>query len=149
MKTLDLHDLLQQKLNAFTEFLSATIALQELSGSENDLKRINSLINNRQDCINIIDRIDDEINRLRKENRAFISTLPREERERIKVIAEKLDDTTSKAAHVNSKLKKMIRFKHDDIKNQLLKMRHTWRGIQGYSGKGHKTHEPRFLDVRL
>lgn len=149
MKTLDLHDLLQQKLDAFTNFLSATMALEELAGSDNDLKKMEPLINKRQGCINIIDRIDDEINSLRKENPAFVSTLAREERERIKIITGRLDETASEAARTNVKFKEMLQSQHDDIKNRLLKMRHIQHGIQGYAHKKRKLNGPRFLDIRL
>lgn len=149
MKPLDLHDLLAQKLEAFTSFLSATMSLQELSESENDLKGIESLLKTRQDSIETIDGIDKLINSIVKGSPDFVSTLPGKERKRIKAITEKLDDTASKAAQANRACIKMLRFKNDHIKKQLLKTRHMQHGIQGYARKGHKMHDPRFLDIRL
>ncbi|MBN2688597.1 MAG: hypothetical protein JXR85_10535 [Deltaproteobacteria bacterium] len=153
MKTLTLPDLLHYKLDAFTDFLSATTALRELSGSdpdsELDLKRVENLINKRQVCIDVIDRIDKRINSLRAGRPDIAATLSSEQRERITAIAKKLDDTASEAARANRDFEKTLRSQHEDLKNLLLKMRHTQHGIQGYARKGVKMQTPRFMDVRL
>lgn len=143
MKSCNLCDLLEQKLDAFSNFLSATMVLKELPGSKNDIEKIETFIDERQNCINMIDRIDCQINRIRKE----ITTLSYKTKEKIKTLATIVDDTAAKAVHINKEFEAMLQFHHDDIKNQLLKIRHSRDGVKEYVVRNYGGNQPRFLDV--
>jgi len=143
MKSRNLCDLLEQKLDAFNNFLSATMVLKELLESKNDIEKIETFIDERQNCINMIDSIDCQINRIRKE----ITTLSYKTKERIKTLATIVDDTAAKTVHINKEFETMLQFHHDDIKNQLLKIRHSRDGVKGYVVRNYGGNQPRFLDV--
>lgn len=149
MNTGKLCDLLEQKLDVFKGFLSATMSLKELSESDSDMENIVLFIDKRQNCINTIDKIDREVNGIIKKRPPLISSLPGKDRESIKAFINAINDTASKAAHVNREIEMMLRLSHVDIKNRLKKAGHTRNGVKGYASKNYEKHVPRFLDVRL
>ncbi|MCD6197550.1 MAG: hypothetical protein J7K15_03120 [Deltaproteobacteria bacterium] len=143
MKTDNLHDLLDQKLDAFRNFLSATITLKELTDSEDNMEKIELLVDKRRNCISRIDKIDNRINRIRKE----IMILPSETKKEITKIVTMIDDTAVKAVHINKEFETMLRVHYNDIKNQMLKIRHSRDGVKGYVLRTFEKNQPRFLDV--
>ncbi len=145
----DLCNLLKKKLDAFRAFLSATIALKELTESQSGMEAIESLMEKRESCIGAIDDIDSRINKIRKESPSFISAIPGEERKIVREIAGEIDDIALKAANMNQEFEKTLRLRHDDIKNQMAHIRHAKGGVRSYIRKGYGMPEPRFLNVRL
>jgi vacuolar-type H+-ATPase subunit I/STV1 len=143
MKSCNLRNLLEQKLDVFRDFLSATMILKELTDSEDDMKKIELLIDKRRSCINKIDKIDNRINRTRKE----IITLPLETKKEITKIVTMIDDTAVKAVHTNKEFETMLRVHHNDIRNQMLKARHSRDGVKEYVRRTFERNQPRFLDV--
>ena len=103
MKTHEIHDLLEEKLDAFRDFLSATVALKDVPGSDNDsdMDKIQLLVDKRQNCITMIDSIDNRINSLSAERKALILTLHPEEKEKIKKTVKTIADIASRAVSLN------------------------------------------------
>jgi len=150
MKTHEIHDLLEEKLDAFRDFLSATVALKDVPGSDNDsdMDKIQLLVDKRQNCITMIDSIDNRINSLSAERKALILTLHPEEKEKIKKTVKTIADIASRAVSLNLEFQSIFQFRYGRSRNRLIRLGHTRNGIQGYARSEHRTHDPRFLNVR-
>lgn len=141
-------DLLEQKLDAFRNFLSATASLQDVFDIH-DLKNIEALIEKRQDCVTTIDRIDARISEIRKNNLFPVSALPDESKIKIESTVKAIENTALKATHQNREVEMALQIHHDDIKNQLIKFCQSRDGIKkGYTPDIHKENKPRFLDIK-
>ena len=141
-------NLLDQKLDAFRNFLSATVSLQEMSDIH-DFEKIEALIEKRQDCVTTIDRIDTRISETKKDDLSSVSALPDKSKIKIEATVKAIEDTAVKAAHLNKELETMLQIHHGNIKNQLIKFSQSRDGIKkGYIPNIHKESKPRFLDIK-
>jgi hypothetical protein len=149
MKTMRICDLLEQKLNAFERFLSATTSLRGMPDFQNNREVIVSLINERQRCITAIDRIDGRLNRIRREGPALVSRVSNETGGRIRRLETMIRDLATKAGQISKECEAMLALWHDDIKNQMMRVRQGRNGIHSRAGKAYRTRQPKFFDMTL
>lgn len=149
MKTRSIYVLLEQKLSAFERFLSATRSLRDMPDFRNNREKIESLIHERQRCIGAINRIDDRINKIRREDPSVISRVPDETRGKIRRLAAMVGDIAAKAGRVNKECETMLTLWRDDTKNQMINIRQGQNGIHGRADKTYRIRQPKFLDITL
>ena len=149
MKEMRIYDLLEQKLNAFERFLSATTSLRDMPDFQNNREKIVSLINERQRCINTIDKIDGRIHKIRREGPSLVSRVPNETRGKITRLATMIGDIATKAGQITKECEAMLTLWHDDIKNQMIHIRQGRNGIHSRADKAYRTRQPKFLDMTL
>jgi len=139
----DLSGLLEGKLEAFKFFLSATALLKDTVELQ-ETEKIETLIEEREKCIKVIEKIDSRINRIRNS----ISSLPGEEVEKIRTLTKVIDDTAAEAMHLNKEFETMFILHLDNLRNRLSTTRHSRDGIKNYALGAYGGGEPRFLDVK-
>jgi len=141
----DLRSLLEQKLNTFKDFLSATVLLKEAAVSE-DVENIESLIEKRRSYIKVIDRIDCGIKKI---SGARMTLPSAETRKGIELLSTAIKNTAENAARLNGEFEIMLKSRHGDLRNRISEMSRNQAGIKGYAGGGQRKEQPRFLDIKL
>ena len=149
MKTPRIDELLEQKLDAFERFRAATAALRDVDDFQGSRERIASLINERNICIRIIERIDRRLGALRKEHPSFAPGLPGEIRERVRRLTGMILDSATQSREMSSECEKRLARRHDDMKNQLIRIRRGREGVRGQAGKTYRKGQPKFVDMTL
>lgn len=149
MKTTRIDDLLEQKLNAFERFRAATTALRDVNDFQDNGEKIASLIDERNICIRIIDRIDGRLRALRKERPSLVSGLPDEMRQRIDRLTEMILDSAIQSRTISSECEERLARRHDDMKSQLIRIRRGRDGVHGQAGKTYRKGLPKFVDMTL
>ena len=149
MKTTRIDDLLEQKLNAFERFRAATAALRDVNDFQRSREKIASFINERNICIKIIERIDRRLGELRKEHPSLVSGLPDETRRRIDRLTGMIRDSATQSREMSSECEKCLARRHDDMKNQLIRIRRGREGVRGQAGTAYRKGLPRFVDMTL
>jgi len=144
----NLCDLLEKKLKAFQAFLSLTVSLKEISGT-NDMDQIGKLLKKRDHYINAIDEIDGRIDALRGNNSSIASMASDEMREKITIITQAIKKTAEKAKSLNTEIEAPLVIQHDTLRRQLLTTNHARDGVKGYIVKEYGNNQPRFLDTKL
>ena len=139
----DLSGLLEGKLGAFKSFLSATALLKDAAEFQ-ETEKIETLIEERENCIKAIKGIDGRINRIRNS----ISSLPSEEVKKVRTLAKVIDDTAAEASHLNKEFEAMFMLHHNELKNRLSKTSHSRNGVKNYAIRDYGGNQPRFLDVK-
>lgn len=143
-----LFNLLESKMDAFEDFLSATASLKDFSES-NDVDQISKLLKKRDHNINVIDRIDREIETIKDNNSPITSTLSDVEKEKIRIITKSIEKTAKKAGMLDKEIERTLKNYHNTLKKQLLTTSHSRDGIKGYVSKQYGKNQPRFLDTIL
>ena len=141
----DLCSLLEQKLNTFKDFLSATVLLKEAAVSE-DVEDIESLIEKRRSYIKAIDRIDCGIKKI---SGVRITSPLAETRKGIELLSKAIGNTAENAARLNREFETILKSKHGDLRKRISEMSRNQAGIKGYAGGKQRKEQPRFLDIRL
>lgn len=149
MKTTRIDDLLEQKLNAFERFRAATAALRDVNDFQENCEKIASLINERNICIRIIERIDRRLGALRKEHPSLAPGLPVEVRQRIRRLNGMILDSATQSREMSSECEERLARRHDDMKNQLIRIRRGREGVRGQAGKTYRKGQPKFVDMTL
>ena len=144
----NLCDLLEKKLKAFQAFLSLTVSLKEISGT-NDMDQIGKLLKKRDHYINAIDEIDGRIDTLEGNNSSIASMASDEMREKINVIVQAIKKTAEKARSLNKDIEAALIIQHDALRKQLSTTNHSRDGVKGYLRKEYGKNQPRFLDTKL
>jgi hypothetical protein len=144
----NLCDLLEKKLKAFQAFLSLTVSLKEISGT-NDMDQIGKLLKKRDHYINAIDEIDGRIDALRGNNSSIASMASDEMREKITIITQAIKKTAEKAKSLNTEIEAPLVIQHDTLRRQLSTINHDRDGVKGYLRKEYGKNQPRFLDTKL
>jgi len=149
MKTTRIDELLEQKLNAFERFRAATAALRDLNDFQRSREKIASLINERNICIKIIERIDRRLGALRKEHPSLVPGLPGEIRRRIDRLTGMILDSATQSREMSSECQERLARRHGDMKNQLIRIRRGREGVRGQAGKTYRKGQPKFVDMTL
>ena len=142
MQPYELLELLEEKLDIFKSFLSATTLLRDDSDLQ-EMKKIELLVTKRENCINVIDWIDGRINRIKNS----ISTLPGDVMEKIRLLTKAIDDTATEATHLNKEFETMLIRHRDDTKKQISKVSQNRNGVKGYAAMARGGNQPVFLNV--
>ena len=149
MKTIRIDNLLEQKLRAFERFSTATTALRDVSDFQDNREKIASLIDERNICIRIIDRIDSRLRALRKERPSLVSGLPDEMRQRIDRLRGMILDSATQSRKLSIECEERLARRHDDMKSQLIRIRRGRDGVHGQAGKTYRKGSPKFVDMTL
>lgn len=137
---------MEKKLDALSIFYSVTASIKKILDS-GDVVDIDSLFQERQKCIDIIDRIDTYIVKIRNDNPTYLSSRPDRTKTLRKVLNGKIEKTL-KEIFALDKENSMIADSHRDaVRQELLKIIHNRHGFHGY--RDNISQKPRFLDMKL
>ncbi|MBT8491018.1 MAG: hypothetical protein KJN62_08210 [Deltaproteobacteria bacterium] len=140
--------LVEQKLDAFKNFLSVTMSLKEICVT-NNMDHVERFLEIRDHYINMIDRIDRQIDIVTRDTSPIASTLPYEVKEIIGITAKAIAKTAEKAGMLNKEIEETLMIHHNKLKKQLLTTNNARTGIKGYILNDHGKKQPRFLDTKL
>jgi hypothetical protein len=143
-----LFNLLEHKLDAFEDFLSVTMSLKDICET-NDMDHIERLLEIRDHYINWIDRIDRQINIVKRDTSPIASMVSDVENEKISIIAKTISKTAEKAGMLNNEIEATLMIHHKKLKKQLLTTNNARNGVKGYILNDHGKKQPRFLDTKL
>ena len=141
-------NLLEKKLDVFQEFLSVTLSLKEISGT-NELDQVGTLLKKRFHYINVIDKIDRKIDSLKGTDSSIASTLSDEMREKISAIVKAIKKTAEKAKSLNKEVEAQLFKQNDALRKQLLTTNNARNSVKGYVSKEYGKNQPRFLDTKF
>ena len=116
--------ILEQKLAAFKEFLSATISLKEQLLSEN-MKQIDSVIGQRQGLIRHIDTLDDRIKNM---------TAHPGINKQIDALSTALEETIAKVIALNEECAAISTNRRNELEKELADINNGRLALQGYAG---------------
>lgn len=142
--------ILEQKLAAFKEFLSATIMLKEHLLSE-DIKQIDSVIGHRQKLIRHIDNLDNLIKNITAHPGTNRMEITPEREKQIEVLSTALEETITKAIKLNEECAAISTSRRDELEKELAGISNGRLALQGYAGGARRDNgnnrTPRFLSV--
>jgi hypothetical protein len=136
-----LSGLLERKITIFRDFISATTSLKDMIELHN-VEAVKMIIARRHDCISLIDKIDDEILKIRKANPSYEAP---ETRKRIQSLIKTLENMIASTLRLNHDCEAAVESELDKLRNDLSELGHSQKGIKGYRGKSGEP--PRFMDV--
>ena len=142
-------ELLDRKREAFAQFLTAT---RRLSRTDiDDLTHVNTQLQRRNACMDIIDHIDKRIGRITADDPSYASTLSLDERDRIRTIMQEIDTSAREASTLSTEFENRLSASRTKIQTQMKRLvRSHHRDFQGYGiRKAGEKAGPRFLDIRL
>jgi hypothetical protein len=134
-------ELLEQKIDIFKDFISATACLKDMIEQHN-VEAVEMMFARRHDYTTFIDRVDDAIRRFREENPSYEAP---ETRKRIQSLTKILENVIGKTLRLNQDCEAAAEDELDKLRNDLSGLSHSQKGFTGYRGK---SGEPRFLDVK-
>ena len=141
--------ILEQKLAAFKEFLSATILLKEHLLSE-DMKQIDSVIGQRQGLIRHIDNLDDRIKNVTTHSGTNRMGITLEKGKQIEALSTALEETITKVITLNEECAAISTSRRDELEKELADINNGRLALQGYAGGTRNSgtnRTPRFLSV--
>ncbi len=141
--------ILEQKLAAFKEFLSATILLKEQLLSE-DAKQIDSVIGQRQRLIRHIDNLDNLIKNMTAHPGTNRMEITPEREKQIEALSTALEETITKAITLNEECAAISTSRRDELEKELAGISNGRLALHGYAGgtRNDSTNRlPRFLSV--
>jgi len=141
----ELLDLLEGKLKAFKSFLSATELMKNAMDLQ-EVEKIEPLVAKREDCIIVINEIDNRINRIRNS----LSVFPGEMEEKINTLTKAIENKVKESKNLNRKFEAMLKLHRDNTKKQLSNTGRKRNGVKGYAEMSHGRgkNQARFIDVK-
>jgi hypothetical protein len=136
--TNDIAPLLEKKIAACEDFLSATLLLKAALETE-EMTTVDHLIGRRQELIRVIDEMD---------RRATPDRLagPPDQRRRMVVLSEELKRVLQQILSANQVCEAITASRCEEFRNDLMNVRRREEGIHGYLHSKEKT--PKFLNIR-
>jgi hypothetical protein len=141
--------ILEQKLVAFKEFLSATTLLKEHLLSE-DMEQIDSVIGHRQGLISHIDNLDNQIKNTTTHSGTNRLGIAVEKNKQIDDLSTALEETITKVITLNEECAAISTNRRDELEKELTGISNGRLALQGYAGGTRKNginRTPRFLSV--
>ncbi|MBE0528967.1 MAG: hypothetical protein IH629_07180 [Thermoleophilia bacterium] len=132
--------ILEQKLAAFKEFLSATVVLKQHLLAD-DIKQIDTAIDRRQVLMRYIDNLD---NRLKSMTRHSGTD------QQIEVLSTALEEAITKVITLNGECAAITASRRDELEKELTGISNERLALQGYAGgqrHNGNNRTPRFLNV--
>jgi len=136
---------LEKKLSLFKKYLSITENMKE-SLSNNERGNLGSLVSERQNCINKIDKINLSMKKITKLSSEKLYTVSDKFAWLIECYFKGIRNIMETIPPVDRELMAMVREEADSIKTELLNMRNVRQAAQGY--KNERLCPPRFLDMK-
>lgn len=134
------------KLNAFKRFYSATVALKKhIDAGEVD--EIANIIQERQKYMDIIDRIDNYIRKIRRDDPAHVSSLADETRGQIGTLTDEIGKALREISALDKECNIAAASRLDNLKQELLKAMQSQHNLRNYHDGA--PHISKFLDVKL
>ncbi len=137
---------LVKKLDSLRNFFSATVSINKTFAS-GEAANIDGLIQEREKYMELIDRIDAYIRKIREDKPAYLSSLPDKTRTLIKDLYRRIERILGEISAVDKECNAVAVTRTGIMQRELLKMTQDRHGLQGYRGAISRT--PRFLDVKL
>ncbi len=134
----DLDQLLEEKVKACGEFLSATLLLKAALESE-EMTTVDRLLGRRQVLIGIIDGVDRRIGQDRR-------AIPPENKRRIAILSEDLKEVLRQITSANRECDAIASGRCEGLRNEMISINRKEEGLQGYAGGAQPM--PKFLNIR-
>ena len=141
--------ILEQKLNAFREFLSATAALKE-SLLAQDMNRVNALTDQRQRLIHHIDDLDKQIINMTAHAGTLLMGIAPEKEKQIDALSTALEETITQVIKLNGDCAAIATGHRDELGKELSGISNGRLALRGYAGGARdsvSSRAPRLLSV--
>ena len=137
-------DCLEKKWDILRDFLRITESLKNKADLQ-DMPGVMRLLDQRQDCIHTVNRIDDQLLKIRSENPPNEEEIPEEFKERIGSVSQNIKKILQEVRTLDQGCLDRITSLRDEIKVELLKVHQSLRATHSYAEKS--MGQPKFLDV--
>jgi hypothetical protein len=128
--------LLEQKLIAFSEFLSTTLLLKEYLLAE-DMMQIDSVIGHRQELIYHIDNLDDRIKKMATHSGPILTGMaPEKKGKRIDSLSTALEETIAEVIKSNEDCAAIAANRRGELGKELTGISNGRLALRGYAGVG-------------
>jgi len=134
----DMYHVLEKKVKACEDFLSATLLLKEALETE-EMTAVNHLIGHRQELIRVIDGMDRRLGDYRH-------TVPPDKNRRIVILSEDLKRILKKIMSANHDCDAIAAGRCEGLKNEMISINQKEEGLQGYVRGTQRM--PKFLNIR-
>lgn len=140
--------ILEQKLNAFREFLSATAALKE-SLLAHDMTRVNALTDRRQGLIRRIDDLDNRIKNMTAHAGTLLVGMAPEKEKQIDALSAALEEAITGVIKLNGDCAAIATSHRDALGRELSGINNGRLALHGYAdnARGRTSRAPRLLSV--
>lgn len=141
--------ILEQKLSAFREFLSATAALKE-SLLAQDMNRVNALTDHRQGLIRHIDGLDSRIKNMSAHAGTLLMGMGSEKEKQIDALSTALEEAITKVIKLNGDCAAIAAGQRDALGRELSGINNGRLALRGYAGGAKdsaSSRAPRLLSV--
>jgi len=130
---------LQEKLQAYRDFLTATLLLQEALGNE-EMDQVTRLLADREKLAGKVDRLDQQLSRYEH------VPLPPADRSRQAKITDGMTDILTSIVAANDACNTLAASKCAGIRSDLMMVRQKEAGLHGYTAQPQRP--PVFLNVK-
>ena len=137
---------LEKKLMQFKQYQSVTEMIKHILCGKEERKQISGLISKRQGCINTIEKINASMDKIIGKGSAGFSHIPGKYKRLIESYMSSIKDIMIQISLMDRELVGVVAEQRDDIKTELLKMRHMRQAARGY--KSNMKYPAKFLDTR-
>ena len=137
---------LEKKLDSLRNFYLATASVKKTVDC-GEADRIDNLIHEREKCMDIIDRIDDYMQKTGSDKPAYFSSLPDKTKAMIKALGGRIEKTLKEISALDKECNTAAALRIGILQQELLKTMRDRHGFQGYGDNKHRI--PRFLDMKL
>ncbi len=134
----DLDEILEEKVTACDDFLSATLLLKAALESE-EMTAVDRLLGRRQELIGVIDGVDRRIGQCRH-------AIPPEQKRRIRLLSEDLKRILQQIMSANGACDAIASSRCEGLRNEMIGINRKEEGLQGYARGAQRT--PKFLNIR-
>ncbi len=133
-----LSDCLEKKLDSLKTFLVITEAIRD-SVEAHHIQRLEQLLRQRQEVVNTVDMIDDQIRRIRS------SGPLKKQDEKTLSLFRGIEEILERSRALDQECTERMSLWREDVRDQLSKMREGLRAIHGYARR--PIRPPKFLNV--
>ena len=134
----ELDELLDEKVTACGDFLSATLLLKAALETE-EMTVVDRQLGRRQELMGVIDGVDRRIGQCRR-------PVPPEKKRRIATLSEDLKRILGQIASANGDCDAVASRRCEGLRNELIVINRKEEGLQGYARGGQRT--AKFLNIR-
>jgi len=137
---------LEKKLDLLKNFYSATASIKKCFDS-GDVEHIDSLIYEREKCMDTIDRLDACLLESHSGNPTHFSSLPAKTKALIESMNGGIEKTLGEISALDKECNMVAASRFNILQQELLTVNRDRQGLQGY--RDNKSQAPRFLNMKL
>lgn len=137
---------LEKKLDRFREYQSVTEKMKQAVCGNDENNELSVLINRRQRCIKVIERINASIEKILRNGSVKFFRISKQYKALMDGYLSDIKDVMIQVNHMDKELVAIVSKQGESIKTELLKMRNMRQAARGYHTK--KRYPAKFLDTR-